>query len=206
MLIPNTFGSQRYALVLLSFFCLAAVFVFAVGCGGPNANQQQAVNKEDPEGDFKWVIRRLDRILRPSRGGGLKVTQPKVEHEIFRPSGEKPYYTARVKVVTEVAFLHKQRQTKKKEIEEPEETKEPGALDPLVEGTDGLADFGKMDELGSLVEISGRGAPAPAAATVETRRMTSEAVFNLEYIEGRWRLTEQPEDEHQRDWFKYALQ
>ena len=194
-------ASRRRTLWIGRHFFLATMLVTAVGCSDNKSDSRQTVgDQQDPEGEFEWAMTRLERALRQSRPTSTEglVTTRDLEYELFPPSDAKPKYTARVTVVSETSFLHGQRESIKKEEKKPEE-KAPKLDDPIAP---------KEDEYAEFVDIPGvgPGAPPVAPTKIDTRRVDAKSVFELEYVEGTWRLAEAPEQKHEQLWFEYALQ
>ena len=178
--------------------------LFAQGCGGSTAKQQKVqVTQEDPQGEFEWGIERLERALyefSPSRAAGLNITERKVKHELFPPTEANPAYTARVSITTETSFLHGRR-SGEKDQNPAVVREEPAAIDDPLED--------EADEVTEFIDLPGTGPQAPAAAStrIETRTLENETVFDMIYVEGQWKLTQQAElKKHEKLWFKYAFE
>jgi len=200
LLSPNYITIRRQqTCALVGLFGIAMTTMFTSGCGGSSADQRPKV--ADPVADFEWGMERLERALRlfrPGSADGLSVTQRKLDYELFPPDGTHPSYTARVTIVTQVAYLHGKLLANKEEKPKIQEEKQE-IDDPLED---------KTDEIHRLLEFpeAGPRAPAAAAPRVETRSTDSIASFELAYAEGHWRLTQAPEKKHEASWFEYAFQ
>ena len=169
------------------------------GCGSPAPSEQQAETKTDPEGEFEWGMRRLDRALRvfkPSGVNGMSVTR-ELNHKLFPPGDQNPNYTAHVTVSSKTLFLHAKRIRKANENPSANQQEKSEIEDPYAE---------KLT-VPDLVDIPGTGSQAPVAAPtrIEPRTIESETLFELVYSEGRWKLSNQPELEHEQLWFEYAF-
>jgi len=193
------FAPLRIASLALCSF-VAVVTLCSTGCEETKTAAEIAKDRADPEGEFEWGMERLKRALRdfsPSGADGVKVTDRKVEHKFFPPDKEHPNYRARVTITTETAFLHDKRGPKEAEAE-PKEDEEPKIDDPLND---------PEDEYSKVLDGAGTG-PAggnkPAVA-IEPRILESETVFELAYLDGKWKLTKQPEKKHEQLWFEYAF-
>ncbi len=186
------------------------VLTLPLGCGesrpaGPNTK----INNSSPEGQFDWVIQRLERVVldsHPSPQSGLKVGNRKVSYELFPPDETRPNYTAQVTIVSTMKYVHdgllgtadkeKQRQERqeRRRIEKSMEER-PEYEDPLAEKF-----MTQMEELAD--ESSMKVVPE---ASVKSPEMTERNVYELAYRSGRWELTTEPETDHERLWFEYAL-
>lgn len=198
-------GFQHRLFTFVGLFSLTFLLLFTLGCG-EKPKSQSVVNEEDPEGDFDWVMKRLARRLRPISGGGLNMTDRKITHKLSPPDEKNPHYTATVTVLTKISFLHSKRQTKKAEEKELAEKKTQAELfDPLANDPRTRKEG---SERHGLVDIPGTGSRVTGASAASTsmQNLEEESIFHLEYIQGHWQLTEQPEKESQQEWFEYALQ
>ncbi len=210
-LLPRRFTSQRQkspVVGLLRFAGISSMLAgsllgvsLLLGCGGSGDEAPAStVVQEDPKGEFEWGMKRLDRALklfRPGGSEGLRVTDRKLDYQVFPPDANHDHYTARVTVMTEAAFLHGKRKLDEEAVAaKPEEG--PKIDDPLDD---------KTDELNKLVDLPGAGpqAPASAPARIETRSLENTSVFELAYLDSRWQLTEKPELKHEESWFDYAF-
>lgn len=190
--------------------CLAiAALAFVPGCdevsnSAQPASQQSAQAGPDPVGDFEWGIERLERALRvfrPRGGDGVAVTERKVEHELFPPHDTVDHYTARIVVTSETAFIHGQRAMEEK-LQSQEKQEQS-----LQEDVEALLDR-KDDESAKMIDLKNVGPQAPdaPAADVDTRSVDNRTVFELAFLDGRWKLTNEPKFEYEKEWFKYAFE
>ena len=187
-------------LLCVSYFCLVAILVPVLGCGGESDQSSVAVALEDPVGEFEWGMTRLERalrIFRPSSGGGLNVTGREVVHELIPPSDNQPNYTALVTVTTKSSYLHAKRSIKK--------DMKSGATQKETEMDDLLAD--NTGELSKFIDVPGAGPQVASvpATKIEPRRLESQVVFEMVYLQGHWKLAAKPEEKHAQLWFEYAF-
>lgn len=186
----------------LHAFCLAfAITSFLAGCGVSSEKQQQAADaKQTPQAEFEWGMERLDRALqmsKPSSADGL-FTKRKMTHELFPPDENNESFTAKVTITTESSFIHGKRKVTKADNSKTASDGEPEIFDPLAD---------KSEELNKVVDIPGVGADAQrgATATVETRSLDKEAVFDMAYLDDKWKLISEPEHKYEQLWFEYAF-
>ncbi len=197
---PNTPPPTWFASVR-NYACLycVAILLLASGCGESADSESSSVLQADPIREFEWGMTRLKRtvrISRPSGADGILVVDRKLKHKVFPPNDAQPNYTARVTIATETVLLQGRRKGKEKKIAAP--TKESTIKDPLAD---------QFEEHRKFIDIPGSGPQASTVASpiLETRSIESKSVFELEYIEKHWQLTEVPKVEYEKLWFEYAF-
>ena len=195
---------------MFRIFCITVAVLFLVGCEKSRPVATPAsVERNTPEGQFNWIMQRLERAVldfRPSQRAGLKIGKPKINHEIFPPDDKNSYYTARVTIESETIYVHdkpllgadreKKRQGRLKQERERRKIEQESEIDdPLAEKF-----MQQMEEIAAKPRT-----PTVPDATIDNPRATDLKVYDLAYLQGQWELRSEPETDHERLWFQYAL-
>jgi hypothetical protein len=154
-------------------------------------------------------MQRLERAVldfRPSQRSGLQIGRPKVSHELFPPDATRPHYKARVTIESETAYIHDRpllaSEREKKRQERLEREKAQRKFEQQSEIADPLAE--KFMEQMEEIAAAPRTLRAPEVV-IENQQASERKVYDLAYLKGQWELQTEPETDHERLWFEYAL-
>ncbi len=203
---------------MIKLYCLTVAVMLSLGCEESRpAVPFASAQKDSPAGQFDYVMLRLKRAVLdflPSRRAGLHVGKREVSYELFPPDATRSHYTARVTIESETVYVHNQpfqRVDKEKERQEKlERSKAQRKIeqqsefdDPLGESyNDPLAEkfLEQMEEIGAGPRV-----PLVPEATIDNPQTSDRKTYDLAYLGGRWQLQTEPETDHERLWFDYAL-
>ena len=184
----------------LSLLVLILILSGNSGCNKePQTQLKTTQAKHLPVKQFEWGMERLQRALdfsKPSLADGL-YTDRKMAYELIEPTaGSDDRYTAKVTVTSTTEFIHEKRKTSDKD---QKEIKNKDQAEKLK--------LGNVDPLEQVLELPGAG---PQVSTVpppkvEPRSIDNQIVFDLAYMDGKWKLQTEPDHEYQKMWFKYAF-
>ncbi len=196
---------------MVKLYCLTVVVMLSLGCGKSRPAVPFApIPKNSPAGKFDYAMQRLKRAVQdflPSRRAGLHIGKREVSYELFPPDATRSHYTARVTIESETAYIHDQLfQTpdkEKKRQERLERRRVQKSLEQQSEFDDPLAEkfMEQMEEIGAGPRV-----PLVPEATIDNPRTSDRTVYDLAYLDGRWPLQTEPETDHERLWFNYALE
>jgi hypothetical protein len=195
---------------MIRVYCLIAVVMLSHGCSQSQpASPSTATSGNSPAGQFEWVMQRLERAVldfRPSQRSGLMISTPKITHELFPPDATRTHYEARVTIESEAAYVHDRSLLasglEKKRQERLEREKAQRKFEQQSEIEDPLAEqfMEQMEEIAAEPRI-----PRIPEAVIETQQASDRKAYELAYLKGRWELQTEPETDHERLWFEYAL-
>ena len=195
---------------MVRFYILTVAVMLSLGCEksrpvGPSASPQ----RDSPASQFDWIMQRLERAVldfRPSERAGLRMGRQKVSHELFPPDATRPNYTARVTIESETMYVHDKpllasdREKERQELLNREKARR--RLEQQSDFSDPLAEnfMDQMDEIAAEPRLS-----AAPDVIIENPKSSDRKVYDLAYLKGRWQLQTEPETDHERLWFEYAL-
>ncbi len=203
---------------MVRLYCLTVAVMLSFGCGKSQPVVPSApIQRDSSVGQFEYAMQRLERAVLeflPSRRAGLHVGKRKVSYELFPPDATRSHYTARVTIESETIYVHNQPfqgNNKEKERQERAERRRVQRSleqqsefdDPLDESYDDpLAEkfMKQMEEIGAGPRVS-----LVPEATIDNPQTSDHKIYDLAYLGGRWQLQTEPETDHERLWFEYAL-
>jgi hypothetical protein len=185
--------------------------MFSHGC---SRSQPATSLGSTPAGQFEWVMQRLERAVldfRPSQRSGLWIGTPIITHELFPPDATEPRYKARVTIESKVAYVHDQpllasdQEKKRQEFLEHEKNQreieqQSEVEDPLIEEF-----MDQMEELAAEPPTTLPPTTLMPEVLIKNPQASDRKVYDLVYLKGRWELPAEPETDHERLWFEYAL-
>lgn len=203
---------------MIRIYCLTVAVTLSLGCekSRPIATSAQ-VQRDSPVGQFDWAMQRLERAVLdfgPSRQAGLRVGKRKVSYELFPPDATRSRYTASVTIESETAYVHNQlfqaSEKEKKRQERLERKRVQRRLEQQSELNDSLGEsyddplaekfMQQMEEMADKPSM-----PHVPEAMIDNPQTSDRKVYDLAYLKGRWQLQTEPETDHERLWFEYAL-
>lgn len=194
---------------MIRLYCLTVAVMLSLGCNESRPLAPSVpLKKDSPVGQFDWAMQRLKRAVldfRPSQRGGLWIGKQKISHELFPPDATRSHYTARVMIESETTYIHDQplrgadREKKRQERLQREKTQRKIERsefdDPLAEKF-----MEQMEDIAAEPRT-----PLAPEVTIKNPQASDRRVYDLAYLKGRWELQTEPEKEHERLWFEYAL-
>ena len=195
----TTYVSTCNSLALFIIVMTVSLLVQTSGCDNSGAVQTTVA---DPKADLDWVMKRLDHVLQPGGQGGaqgIRVLDRDLQYELIPPRDEQTQHTAHVTVTTKTTFLPQPSTEPKQDKKPKDKTELPFEInDPLAPKPEDTAEILDLPGIGPQIDNA-----KPAA--VEPKVLETISEFDLIYRDDRWQLTKQPELEHERYWFEYAL-
>lgn len=195
----------------LFFVLLTVVGMGSVGCEPEMPMPPRRASTNPAEDSFHWAMERMEHaieVFRPPSTLGLSVRHS-VQHKLFPPKDGQPNYTASVTISTKASFNHAPGTSAKErrmaqEDKAREAAKKLGLDDPFGPTDEEMLtkDPLSMDEPGS-VEMGSLEVADPA---IPAQRMDEKKEYDLEYVDGQWKLMTDSAKDHERMWFDYALE
>jgi len=164
----------------------------------------------DPvEAEFDWAMERLQRAIETftlPAGRDLRV-QRNVSIEFFPPTGSETDYTAKVIVESQSVFQPRRfTSNTDDELKQAAEESRSEAAENFLE--EEFSDDHENDPTAYLddYEESPQRQTAIVNPLVKAPSIKERIVYELAYRDERWQLISEPESEHEKLWFDYALQ
>jgi len=223
----TTDGGGTVSLLSASRLFLASVLLVAIfigGCGDngsgsrvfPSAAKDDSDPTERAKEDFDWAMERLHRAVqsfRPASSLGMRV-QREMTHELQLADNPNEPHRAVVTISTKTFYDHepasdengnedakKEQQKQNKKKNKSQQSDGENAF--LLSGDESQQEvFESMEEIPELESA----VPKIVEPKLEPRTLEEKDEFDLIYKDGQWQLVTQPEVEHVRMWFEYALE
>ncbi|NOY29617.1 MAG: hypothetical protein GXP28_05405 [Planctomycetes bacterium] len=180
--------------------------LLSVGCEFSRSEVSDSKQSDDrAKADFDWAMERLRRAIEtftPSGNLGLSIKR-ELSYEFIPPNSPQSNCTARVIVDSKTAYRPKRFYPAADE----ELSVDPKAVDNAF--TEEELQAKRANDPTGLQDDFVVGLPPKAPIVdplVNAPSREERIVYELVYRDKRWQLETQPESEHERLWFEYALQ